>query len=111
MNSDPAKASLDRDARIIANQMLTILRPDCTIAVAAAILAAAERRVSDAHASAIEWANRDSPEKCECHERDGSYTCDYCKSQGYYGHMENKERSGILNRRRDLTAKKNARLQ
>lgn len=25
---------------------------------------------------------------CECHERDSSYTCDYCKSQGEYGHME-----------------------
>ena len=27
---------------------------------------------------------------CKCHERDGSYTCDYCKSQGHYGHMERK---------------------
>ena len=25
---------------------------------------------------------------CTCHERDGSYTCDHCKSQGLYGHME-----------------------
>ena len=28
--------------------------------------------------------------KCRCHDRDGSYTCDYCKSQGFYGHMERK---------------------
>jgi hypothetical protein len=25
---------------------------------------------------------------CECHERDGSFTCSYCKQFGYYGHME-----------------------
>lgn len=25
---------------------------------------------------------------CTCHERDSSFTCDYCKSQGHYGHME-----------------------
>lgn len=25
---------------------------------------------------------------CQCHERDSSYTCDYCKSQGRKGHME-----------------------
>ena len=29
--------------------------------------------------------------KCECHERDGSYTCQYCKDEyGLYGHMEQK---------------------
>lgn len=26
--------------------------------------------------------------KCTCHERDSSQTCDYCKSQGLFGHME-----------------------
>ena len=26
--------------------------------------------------------------KCECHERDSSYTCDACKEEGYFGHME-----------------------
>ena len=26
--------------------------------------------------------------KCECHERDSSYVCDYCHSQGLRGHME-----------------------
>ena len=25
---------------------------------------------------------------CTCHERDGSYSCDYCKSQGIRGHLE-----------------------
>jgi len=25
---------------------------------------------------------------CECHERDSSYTCSYCQSQGYFGHMQ-----------------------
>lgn len=29
-----------------------------------------------------------SPPKCECHERDGSYVCAYCYSQGYRGHMQ-----------------------
>ena len=27
-------------------------------------------------------------EGCTCHERDSSVTCDFCKAQGYYGHME-----------------------
>lgn len=26
--------------------------------------------------------------RCECHERDGSYSCDFCKTKGVYGHME-----------------------
>lgn len=27
--------------------------------------------------------------KCTCHERDSSYTCDFCKKEyGEYGHME-----------------------
>ena len=26
--------------------------------------------------------------QCTCHERDGSFTCKYCHSQGFYGHME-----------------------
>ena len=26
--------------------------------------------------------------KCTCHERDSSYTCDACKEEGYFGHME-----------------------
>lgn len=25
---------------------------------------------------------------CTCHERDSSYVCDYCYSQGYRGHMQ-----------------------
>jgi len=25
---------------------------------------------------------------CECHERDWSFVCEYCRSQGYRGHME-----------------------
>jgi len=25
---------------------------------------------------------------CTCHERDSSITCDACKAEGYYGHME-----------------------
>lgn len=25
---------------------------------------------------------------CECHERDGSYVCEFCRSQGLRGHME-----------------------
>ena len=29
-----------------------------------------------------------SGKACTCHERDGSYACDYCKSQGIRGHME-----------------------
>lgn len=27
-------------------------------------------------------------QKCECHERDSSYVCDYCYSQGLRGHMQ-----------------------
>ena len=27
-------------------------------------------------------------QKCECHERDSSYVCEYCRSQGHRGHME-----------------------
>ena len=26
--------------------------------------------------------------KCECHERDSSYACDYCHEQGIFGHVE-----------------------
>lgn len=26
--------------------------------------------------------------KCTCHERDSSYVCDYCYSQGFRGHMQ-----------------------
>lgn len=29
--------------------------------------------------------------QCACHERDGSYTCAYCKRFGYYGHCETPE--------------------
>lgn len=25
---------------------------------------------------------------CQCHERDDSFTCDYCKTFGHYGYME-----------------------
>ena len=25
---------------------------------------------------------------CTCHERDGSFVCEYCYSQGYRGHMQ-----------------------
>ncbi len=25
---------------------------------------------------------------CTCHERDGSYVCDYCYEQGHRGHMQ-----------------------
>lgn len=28
------------------------------------------------------------PEPCTCHERDSSYTCDVCKQEGAWGHME-----------------------
>lgn len=27
---------------------------------------------------------------CTCHERDGSFSCPYCKTQGIYGHCESK---------------------
>jgi hypothetical protein len=27
-------------------------------------------------------------EACTCHERDGSYVCDYCYAQGHRGHMQ-----------------------
>ena len=25
---------------------------------------------------------------CQCHERDGSYVCEYCRQQGMKGHMQ-----------------------
>ena len=28
--------------------------------------------------------------RCTCHERDSSFTCDVCKAEGTYGHMEEK---------------------
>jgi len=38
------------------------------------------------------WAHKHGVPKrephCECHERDGSYVCEYCYSQGIRGHME-----------------------
>ena len=27
---------------------------------------------------------------CTCHEHDGSHACEFCRSQGYRGHMEAK---------------------
>ena len=30
---------------------------------------------------------------CECHERDSSFLCEYCRSQGYRGHMEAEQSS------------------
>ena len=27
-------------------------------------------------------------ETCTCHERDGSYACEFCRSQGVRGHVE-----------------------
>jgi hypothetical protein len=33
--------------------------------------------------------------KCTCHERDSSRTCSYCKTQGFYGHMEKRPDSNI----------------
>jgi len=29
--------------------------------------------------------------QCDCHERDSSFTCSYCKRFGYYGHLEKPE--------------------
>jgi len=34
--------------------------------------------------------------ECTCHERDSSYTCDACKSEGFYGHMETIPKSRSL---------------
>ena len=28
------------------------------------------------------------PDMCTCHERDGSFSCPWCKSRGIYGHCE-----------------------
>ena len=36
-------------------------------------------------------------DKCTCHERDSSYTCDYCKRQGFFGHMESDAEIEYLN--------------
>jgi len=30
----------------------------------------------------------EAPDHCECHERDGSFVCDYCYARGYRGHMQ-----------------------
>ena len=41
--------------------------------------------------NAAGWYRKDEPAKtdvCTCHERDSSYVCDYCYSQGYRGHMQ-----------------------
>lgn len=36
-----------------------------------------------------DWAKKAAQAPhCECHERDGSYVCEYCRSQGLRGHME-----------------------
>jgi len=34
------------------------------------------------------WRKPTPEPHCECHERDGSYVCEYCRSQGLQGHME-----------------------
>ena len=35
-----------------------------------------------------ECGDETTEQHCECHERDGSYVCEYCRSQGLRGHME-----------------------
>ena len=37
-------------------------------------------------ASCVELRSEET--KCECHERDSSYVCEYCYSQGHRGHMQ-----------------------
>ena len=34
------------------------------------------------------WCTETGQNACSCHERDGSYVCDYCYAQGRRGHME-----------------------
>lgn len=34
--------------------------------------------------------------RCTCHERDSSFTCQSCKTDGYYGHVERKWRINSL---------------
>lgn len=47
-------------------------------------------------------ANTAKTGHCTCHERDSSYTCDYCKSLGQYGRMERLPDSKPILRREDL---------
>lgn len=35
-----------------------------------------------------EWAAPDRELVCTCHERDNSYVCQFCYSQGFRGHMQ-----------------------
>lgn len=54
---------------------------------------AAEKRnaaFSEAFWHAIDQADgvQSDENKCTCHERDGSYVCDYCFAQGHRGHMQ-----------------------
>lgn len=42
--------------------------------------------IADATPQPVE--SGDAPQHCECHERDSSYVCEYCRSQGFRGHME-----------------------
>jgi hypothetical protein len=33
-------------------------------------------------------ANETDSDRCECHERDGSYVCEWCYKKGLRGHMQ-----------------------
>ena len=34
------------------------------------------------------WCTETGQNACSCHERDGSYVCDFCRSQGLKGFMQ-----------------------
>ncbi len=46
--------------------------------------------VATGHSKLVEVnpIHKKSVEKCTCHERDSSYVCEFCYSQGYRGHMQ-----------------------
>ncbi len=46
--------------------------------------------VATGHSKLVEVnpIHKKSIEKCTCHERDSSYVCEFCYSQGYRGHMQ-----------------------
>ncbi len=39
-------------------------------------------------AATTAWRTATAQNTCACHERDSSFVCDFCRSQGYKGHMQ-----------------------
>jgi hypothetical protein len=46
------------------------------------------RQLADAFVDLLHRSARKAIPHCTCHERDSSYVCDFCYSQGHRGHMQ-----------------------